>query len=266
MHWLYIVLIVIGSYIVVSIISYLIQDLFFFHPEKLKRNFRFKFKMKFNEVQLKGADDCLIDGLYFPAENAEQVIFYFKGNTRSIKGWSKFAKDFTTKGVSFFLFDYPGFGKSTGECSEKNIHANSQIAYNWLKDRFGEENIIIYGRSLGAGFATYIAKENNPSLLILDSPFYSIRLLVRYYTRILPLRWLLKYKSPLNDYIKEVKCDVHIIHGDKDITIPYRFSLRLKEINPDKIELHTIHGARHNNLPKFESYHQVLDEVIHERR
>lgn len=262
--WMYIILIALIAYVVISLLIYFIQDLFFFHPEKLRRDFKFQYEHPFEEVELVGVENSLIDGLYFPANGEKKVVFYFKGNTRSIKGWAKFAKDFNNKGYSFFLIDYPGFGKSTGKRNVETIHRNAQIAYNWLLSRFEQDDIIIYGRSLGAGFATYIAKSNAPHVLILDSPFYSFRRLSRYYTRILPLKFILKYRSPLFSYLEDVKCPVFILHGDKDHVIPYSHSVLLEDVDPKHIKLYTIAGARHNNLPKFKEYHTVLNRILNE--
>lgn len=247
------------------VIAFFIQDFFVFHPEKLSKDFKFKYDLPFDEVFIDGLDGAIIDALYFPVEGSKNVVFYFKGNTRSIKGWAKFAKDFTSKGCSFFLMDYPGFGKSTGKRSEEVIYEHCQKAYDWLKETYSEENIIIYGRSLGAGFATKTAMENNPKMLILDSPFYSFHRLVRYYTRILLPVLFMKYKFPLHEFIIKTDCPVEIIHGNKDWLIPYRYSKEIVQIDPDQITLHTIDGAKHNNLPKHESYHATLSMLLSEK-
>ncbi len=259
--WL-IVLIVFAGYALLHLVAYLIQDYFFFHPEKLGKGFRFRYDIPFEEILLDGVNGSVIDALYFPVPDSRKVVFYFKGNTRSIRGWAKFARDFTSKGYDFFLIDYPGFGKSTGKRNEQTIYNNAQVAYDWLKSRRPENEIVIYGRSLGAGFAAYIASRNHPALIILDSPFFTFHQLVAYYTRILVTSWFLKYKMPVCDYIRDTHCPVHIIHGDRDRLIPYRYSLQICNLDPDRIVLHTIKGARHNNLPKFEEYHRILGEVL----
>lgn len=260
--WVIVVLVIAGSYLIVCIGAWVLQDYFLFHPEKLSRNFRFRYDMPFEEIILQGADWSIISALHFPVEGADEVVFYFKGNTRSIKGWAKFARDFTSKGYNFFMIDYPGFGKSTGKRTEHLINVNVQMAYNWLKEKYPEKKIIIYGRSLGAGFAAKCASKNKPKVLILDSPFYTFRSLAKYYTQILPLRWLLRFKMPLYRYVRHLSCPTFILHGDKDWMIPYRFSLMIVNIAPERIKLFTIKGARHNNLPKFEAYHESLLQAL----
>lgn len=263
MDWMSILLIIFSVYGVIHLLAFWFQDLLFFHPEKLQAGFKFKYPSTFEEIQLKGTNDSLIDCLYFPKEGATKVIFYFKGNTRSIKGWSKFSKDFHANNYSFFIFDYPGFGKSTGDRNVETICSNAQIAYDWVKTRFNEKDVVIYGRSLGAGFAGHIAMMNDPALLILDSPFYNFRKLANYYTRILFLRYILKYDVPLEKYLAKTRCPIHIIHGDKDITIPLKQGQALARIDEKRIKLHVIKGGRHNNLPRKEQYHSVLKSILY---
>lgn len=262
MDWMSILLIIFSVYGVIHLLAYWFQDLFFFHPEKLHRGFKFKYPSQFEEIELEGIENSVIDCLYFPKEGAERVVFYFKGNTRSIKGWAKFAKDFHKNNYSFFILDYPGFGKSTGKRDVNTICCNTQIAYDWLKTRFSEDQIVIYGRSLGVGFAGYIAMKNDPRMLILDSPFYNFRKLANYYTRILFLRYILKYDVPLEKYLAKTRCPVHIIHGDKDITIPLRQGRALANIDTKRIHLHVIKGGRHNNLPRKEQYQSILKRIL----
>ncbi len=247
-------------YVVIVIIFYFIQHYFFFHPEKLPEFFHFKYDEEFEEFIIDAPDGNHIDALLFRAENPKGVVLYFKGNTRSIKGWSKFRSDFLKAGYDFFIFDYPGFGKSTGSPTEKEIFDDTQAVYEKVMELYPEDEIVIYGRSLGSGFAARIANLYSPKLLILDSPFYSMHKLANYYSWILPLKMILKLHVPLNEYIKTMRCPVVIFHGNRDRVIPYKFSTQLKEENPEKVKLITINKGKHNNLPTFPEYHkQVID-------
>lgn len=65
------------------------------------------------------------------------------------------------------MVDYRGFGKSTGKRSQKAIKHDLQYIYNKIRERVSEEYIILYGRSMGSGFATKLASMNNPKMLVL---------------------------------------------------------------------------------------------------
>jgi fermentation-respiration switch protein FrsA (DUF1100 family) len=251
------------AYILLCLVFYFGQPLFFFRPERLAKTFTYKYPFPFTEVNFDMEDGGRVNALHFRVPNSKGVVFYIKGNSRSIKGWGKFAKDFVGKGFDFFILDYRGFGKSTGKRSEEILYSDLQQVYKWLAGEYGEEKIVLYGRSLGSGLATRIASWNRPRLLILDSPYYSFLHQVSRYGFILPLKWLLRYPIRTDRFIKKVQCPIHIIHGRRDRLIPYYQSEMLKALVPEKVTLHTIEGAGHNNLPSYPLYHDLLYDILH---
>ncbi len=208
-------------------------------------------------------DGGQINSILFKVPNSRGLVYYFKGNSRSIKGWAKFAKDFMANGYDIFMMDYRGFGKSVGKRSERRLYDDSQQLYRWLLKQYDEDDIIIYGRSLGSGIATRIASWNNPKLLILDSPYFSFYHNIKRWGFWMPLRFLLRYQIRTDQFIKKVEAPIKIIHGNKDRLIPYSHSVRLTEIK-EEIDLITIDGGGHNNLPDFPEYHEILYDLLDE--
>jgi len=240
------------------------QDLFFFRPERLPKWFKYKYPFPFAEVNFEMEDGGEVNALHFRVPNSKGVVFYIKGNSRSIKGWGKFAKDFVGKGYDFFIMDYRGFGKSRGRRTEEILYADLQQVYKWLAETYDEDRIILYGRSLGSGLAARVASWNHPGMLILDCPYYSFLHHIRRFVFWMPVRWLLRYHIRTDRFIKKVHCPVFILHGAKDHLIPYRQSEMLKALAPGNITLYPIQGAGHNNLPDFPEYHDLLYDILHE--
>ncbi|MFL5773896.1 MAG: alpha/beta hydrolase [Flavisolibacter sp.] len=205
-----------------------------------------------------------INGLHFYRKDPKGLILYFHGNTRSIKGWAKYARDFYRYSYDVVLVDYRGFGKSTGKKSEIEMHNDMQFVYNKLKEQYAESHLIIYGRSLGSGFAAKLASDNHPRYLILDSPFYNFTSVVERFLPILPIRFVLRYHMRTDRWIQKVTCPVYIIHGTRDWLIPIRHSEQLQKLNPRRITLIRIHGGRHNNLPKYPEYHNFVRDILKE--
>jgi len=241
---------------------YFLQERFIFKPEKLPADFQFKYDVPFRELFFDPAPGVRINGLHFFVKDPLGLILYFHGNTRSIKGWSKYAKDFYRYQYDVVLVDYRGFGKSTGKRSEKKILSDMQYVYSWLSEKYPENHILVYGRSLGSGFATKIASDNRPRYLILDSPFYNFQKVAERLLPILPIKYILRYRLRTNKWIKRVNCHTYIIHGTKDRLIPIRHSLKLQQLNPNKITLISIHGGGHNNLPSFVEYHNFIRDIL----
>ena len=208
-------------------------------------------------------DGGSINAIYFEVPNSLGVVYYLKGNSRSIKGWGKFAKDFLGKGYDFFMMDYRGFGKSQGKRNERILYSDAQFMYKWLLNKYPEDKIVVFGRSFGSGIAARVASWNNPKMLVLDSPYYSFeRTIKRYVGYLLPVNLLLRYKVRTNQYLKMVNCPIYIIHGTRDWLIPFKNSEKLVEENSDRAKLIPIKGAHHNNLPDFPEFHDKLYDVL----
>lgn len=263
--WLHIFLWILATYIIVSVLLYYLQEQFLFKPEKLPKDFLFEYEnQEVDEYNIETRDGAVINGLHFKTPNPRGVVLYLKGNSKSIKGWGKFAVDFTRNHYDVIMIDYRGFGKSTGKRSAKNLKHDIQYIYNKIRERVPEKYIILYGRSLGSGFATKIASINNPRMLILDAPYYSLFNVTNRYMPFMPLSIILRYPLPTHKWLKYVKCPIHIIHGTKDKLIPFNSSVKLADINPSITKLYPVLGGGHKNMNTFESYHKILTNIIEE--
>jgi len=137
-----------------------------------------------------------------------------------------------------------------------------QFIYEKLKEQYNEDYLIIYGRSMGSGFASKLAADNSPRYLILDAPYYSFRKVVERFLPILPVRWVLRFQLRTDKWIHKVKCHTYIIHGTKDLLIPISHSEKLQKINPRLITLIRIQGGHHNDLPSFDEYHNFIRDIL----
>lgn len=255
---------IVGGIVVISVLIYFLQEKLIFKPERLQQDFRFKYNIPFTELFFKIEPNVSINGLHFYRENPSGLILYFHGNTRSIKGWAKYAMDFYRYNYDVVLVDYRGFGKSTGKRSEKEMLSDMQFVYNELKKKYPEYHLLVYGRSMGSGFATKIACDNKPRYLILDAPYYNFKKVVERFLPILPVKYILRYHLRTDKWIRKVNCHTYIIHGTKDRLIPISQSEKLQALSPSKITLIKIQGGRHNNLPKFNEYHNFIRDILKE--
>ena len=261
--WLHVILWILAIYIAISIALYYLQEYFLFKPEKLPKDFQFLYENQIvEEYNIETRDGAIVNGLHFKAKNPRGVVLYLKGNSKSIKGWGKFAVDFTRSNYDVIMVDYRGFGKSTGKRSQKAIKHDLQFIYNKIRERVSEEYIILYGRSMGSGFATKLASMNNPKMLILDAPYYSLTKVTGRYMPFMPLSVILRYPMPTYKWLKYVNCPVRIIHGTNDKLIPFKSSVKLSQIKPKQTRLYPVIGAGHKNMNTFEEYHKILGEII----
>jgi pimeloyl-ACP methyl ester carboxylesterase len=247
-------------YILAGCTLYFVQDLLLFHPTPLSADHKFAFANEYKEHNIHLSDRNL-NIIQFPSRVfAKGIVLYFHGNMQNIERYAKFITPFVDKSYEVWMVDYPGFGKSTGQLTEENINADAMLVYNMaLKTK--SENIIIYGKSIGTGVASYLASIKPCQQLILETPYYSIPELAQARVIVYPTALLTRYKFPIHEYLHKVKARVTIFHGTDDGVIPYKHAMRLKNEN-QSIEFITIEGGSHNNLYQYELYQKKLDSLI----
>lgn len=253
---------ILGGLTLLSLLAYFLQERFIFRPEVLEADFQFRYNAPFKEYFFDIEPGVRINALHFHRENPKGLILYFHGNTRSIKGWARYAKDFYRYDYDVVLVDYRGFGKSTGKRSEKEMLNDMQFIYDRLREQYPEDHLIIYGRSLGSGFATKLASDNNPRYLILDAPYFNFQKVIERFLPILPIRWVLRFRLRTDRWLPKVKCHTYILHGTHDQLIPIRHSEALQRCHPKKTTLIRIQDGGHNNLPSFDEYHNFIRDIL----
>lgn len=260
--WNIVLYIVIG-YVLLNVLAYFWQEQFLFKPEKLPKDFEFKYpNLNYEEHNVDLGKGVNINGIHFKVENPKGILLYLKGNSKSIKGWGKFAIDFTRQGFDVVMVDYRGFGKSTGKRSEQTLKDDLQFVYDRIKEQVPEQYIVLYGRSMGSGFATKLASKNNPRMLILDAPYYSMKKAANRFLPFMAMSLVLRYPIKTYKWIKYVKCPIKIIHGTNDWLIPFKSSVALSKINPEFTRLYPVIGGGHNNLHTYEEYHRMMEEIL----
>lgn len=248
-------------YVMGGIVLFFLQDLIIFHPRSLPLSHRFNFSQPFKEVNISPDGKRNINILqFFPERSAKGIVLYFHGNMTNIERYAKFASYFTKNDFEVWMIDYPGYGKTTGRRSEKTMYEDALLLYNLATEKTAAENIIIYGKSLGTGVASYLASLKPNKKLILETPYYSMTSMSHNYVPIYPAS-LLRYNFPTNEYLTKVKSPVIIFHGTDDEVIPYKQSLQLKKKIPG-IELITVPNGKHNNLYEFPAVTQKLDSLL----
>ncbi len=261
--WAIIVVSILAIYLLANVAVYFLQERFLFKAEKLPSDFEFSYDNQvFDEYNIEVDEGVNINGIHFKVRRPKGIVMYLKGNSRSVKGWGKFAIDFTRHGFDVLMIDYRGFGKSTGLRTEDGIKKDLQYVYDRLKEQVAEKYIILYGRSLGSGFATKLASNNSPRMVILDAPYYSVKHIAKRFLPVMPMTLLLRFPIKTYTWIKYVECPIKIIHGTNDKLIPFKTSLKLSKINPKWSRIYPVINVGHNNLHTFPQYHRFLEEIL----
>ncbi len=242
---------------------YFMQEKLLFLPSTLDRDYQYQFNYNFEELNFETDDGAILNAIHFKIENPKGVILYFHGNAGDLSRWGTITEFFVEKKYDVLVMDYRTYGKSKGKLSEHVFYSDAQLFYDYLKKDHNENEITLYGRSLGTGIATYIASRNKPKQLILETPYYSIAHVGKHRFPFLPVETFLKYKFPTYQFITKVSCPVAMFHGTNDEVVPYESAEKLfKVVEENNINFITIEGANHNNIIEFESYHKTIEKLL----
>ncbi len=254
---------VISLYIMICSLLFFFQEKLIFFPEKLPFNYKFNFDQPFEELKIKTDDDKWLSGVLFKANNSKGLVFYLHGNAGSLRSWGEVAVNYTNQNYDLFMLDYRGYGKSQSEIkSQEQLFNDLQNAYNMLKQQYAENNIIVLGYSIGTGPAAKLASANNPKLLVLQAPYYSLTDMMKHsYPTVLP-SFILKYKFETNRYLKDCRVSVVIFHGDADEVIYYGSSLKLTKEFKSGDTLITLKGWGHNNMTDNKEYQKGMNWIL----
>lgn len=248
-------------YLAVVFTLYFAQESLLFQDDKLETDYEFEFHSEFAELNLKTIDGAVINALHFKSDNPKGIIVYFHGNAGDLSRWGLIAEQYLQFNQEVLIVDYRGYGKSRGKRSSKTMYADANLVYEQAKNMYPEERISVYGRSLGCTFATYVAAQNNPKQLILETPFYSLKSLVDNRYPFLPSNGLLKFKFSTCDFIQEVNCPITFFHGDKDYVVPYESGKKLYEISSNANLIKITNGG-HNDLSEYPKYWNEIKKLL----
>lgn len=248
-----------------SVFSTYLQKKALFRPTLLSADHRFDFGEPFKEHFFDTPDGARLNALFFPAAAAEKrgVILYFHGNRDNLQRWGAMHRDFTRRGYDFLAPDYRGYGKSTGEPDEQHYLEDALLLYEWLKGRYRVQEIILYGRSLGTGMASYLAARVPARMVILETPFDNIGGLLASHIRRHAPPFEPAFLFPNDENLKASTLPLLIFHGTRDRVVPYAGAGNLKRVLKAGDEFVTIEGGSHNNLNMFELYQEKLDEWLY---
>lgn len=249
------------AYIALCGMVFLFQERLIFFPERDPPGTPYDFSVPAEEVWVPVAGANL-HALWFRSAAPQGVILYFHGNAGSLRSWGGVAPNLVAYGYDLLIADYRGYGQSTGRInSEAQLHADAAAVYAWAVERYPEEQIILYGRSLGSSLATRLAAEHHPRMLILESPFYSLAAIARRQFPWAPL-FLLKYPLRTHTWIGQVRSPVVIIHGTNDTIVPFSDGKRLASVVTAPLQFHAVAGGGHNNLLEFAAYHEAIRQAL----
>ena len=209
-------------------------------------------------LKISTANGNKISAVYLPNPAAKFTLLVSHGNAEDLGDDRYWLEELRRAGFSVFAYDYEGYGTSEGKATEKTVYQDEAAAYDYLAINLKTppDRIIIFGRSVGTGPATYIAARRPAAGLILQSPFVSaFRVLTR--IPLLPFDKFPNYKN-----IRHVHCPVLIMHSHGDTVIAFWHGQKLFDLANEPKQFFWAKNADHNDMEMAIGYTEAMQRFL----
>ncbi len=230
-----------------------LDHLFVYHPEPwVERDWAKASGLPLEDVWFEAADGARLFGWYVESRQTPAVMLWCHGNAGNIiHRLQNLVELMRVVGLSVFLFDYRGYGRSQGRPSEEGLYRDALAAYRFLVTAKGvaPKRLVLFGRSLGAAVAGEVAARQPAAGLILESAFPSIEAVAKAHYGGLPVHWLLGADYRVLDRLPYLTLPKLIVHGDRDEIVPLALGRQVFEAAREPKQFYLVTGADHNDVP-----------------
>ena len=260
-------IIVAGVYVMFIVLLYIFQPHYVYYPERTLSGDPGRISLEFETVYFETPDGVKLSGWFIPNESARGVILFCHGNAGNISHRLESIQIFHRLGLEVFIFDYRGYGQSEGKPTEHGTYEDAQAAWRYLiEERLLNPNeVIVFGRSLGGGVASWLAQSHTPGALILESTFVSLPDIAATLYPYLPVKLLLRFEYNTAEYVSRVDCPLLIIHSRDDEIMPFSHGQRLFQIAKEPKRFLEITGTHNGGfITSGKDYEEGLNAFISE--
>ena len=231
MYFLKILIFIFIVYFIILTFLYFFQRNLLYHPSE--NNYAGDdLIVQIEEVKIETSDGIkLLSWLHKKDLKRFKTIIFFHGNAGSLKNRIHKLNHFKDMDINFLIISWRGFSGNQGKPSEKGLYLDGKSAIEWLnKKGVINEDIILYGESLGTAVATHLSQNNNFAGVILESPFISMTAAAKNVYPYFPIKFLLKDKYESDKKIKNLKSPILIMHGEADKIVPFWMGKKIYEL------------------------------------
>ena len=201
-----------------------------------------------------GISGYLITQVRNPSDESprpETLILYSHGNGGNLTWYSNTTYLLKNFG-DVLMYDYSGYGRSKGACTEKEVLNSGLTAYDYAIG-LGYKHIVCYGFSMGGSVSINIASQRNPDGLILQSTFSQISDCIPAFVQFIIENFFRSIENA-----STVKCPVVMLHSLKDEVVPYDSSLKLYDSIITRKKFIDIEGGHNSAVLNEEIFSEVF--------
>jgi uncharacterized protein len=206
--------------------------------------------LAYRDVELETEDGQRLHGWWIKRRaGAMGHILLCHGNAGNVGDRILHAAVLTAAGFNVLLFDYRGYGHSSGRPSEQGTYRDARAAREWLlrQPELDPSRLFYFGESLGGAIALELAIAHPPGGLVLLSAFTSVRDMARKHYGLIPTALVPDAYANLR-LISKLRAPLLVLHGEDDAIVPVEQGKALFDAAPDPKRLRLIAGVGHNDI------------------
>lgn len=212
------------AYVGLGAVMYFFQGMFLFMPTHAYGRTPAANRWDYEEVALEVDGESTV-GWFIPAEaDPRGVILFSHGNAGNMADRLESVSIFRDLGFSVLVYDYGGYGESTGKPSEQRCYADIRAMWRYLCEERGldPKEIVLFGRSVGSGPTSQLATEVEPAAVILESAFLSVVRMAQELYRVYPARLMVRHRFDNASKVAQFHAPLLVVHSPDDSLIPFR--------------------------------------------
>lgn len=204
-----------------------------YHPDRILAATGAELGRPFEDVRFKASDGIELNGWFFPASTNSNrprlAVLVCHGNAGNISHRLDKLLILRRAGAAVLLFDYRGYGRSSGKPDEQGTYLDAETAYLWLTEgqNIPAQDIVVHGESLGGAVALELALRRRVKGLILESAFTSTVDMGRLMFPFLPVNRIVRFRYDNLAKIGKLACRTLVMHSPEDDIVPYDMGQRL---------------------------------------
>lgn len=221
-------------------------------------------RVKPADVTFASGDGTRLHGwlLGIPAPDAP-ILVWFHGNAGNITSRAAMASELASRGITVFLFDWRGYGRSEGSPAEGALYLDALAAYDHAA-QLPNGGVVAYGESLGGPYAAYVAKHRRVRGVVIENSFPSLRELANALYHPFPLGWTAPRAMRTTEWLNDAGVPVLVMHGRRDTVIPFALGQRLYDGLRGPREMLVSETADHSQISAAEGarYYDTVARFI----
>ncbi|MCS4158897.1 alpha/beta hydrolase [Salinibacter ruber] len=265
------------GYAAIAGLAFAFQDQLLFQPSDRLRATPDDAGMPYETVHLNTEDGETLHGWWIPVPDvsretslgasAKQTLLFFHGNAGNISGRLESVEQFRRLGLNVLIVDYRGYGQSTGTPSEAGLYRDAAACWRHLTETRGlaPQHIVVFGRSMGGGPATWIASRNRPGAVILESVFTSVPDVGAHHYPFLPVQTLATNQFDNASRVGAISAPLLSIHSRDDRIVPFELGRKVYEAAAAPKQFLEIEGGHNDGfLVSAEEYLRTIGDFLEE--